>query len=172
MHYRMIPPVAAFALAASLLSSCGEDPAVKFPGVYGKPNPNGHGLITVDGSKTPAETPANALRQDITSVKEFAALMEKCSTLPEYEKVLGPVRIAYSGPYAGTAIYPNFFYNGYDVSSICLVCWDEKTDLRKYGNLETDAFTKSILVMKYKYVPFMGPAQAEWFKKPATNDKN
>ena len=157
------------ALTALLLSGCGSsaDDAKHFPGV-GMANPNGKGLIVAEGGKSPAKSPGNAQRADIHSFKEFKKLTESCVFLGDYPAILGPWKIAQRGPYAGSIIYPNLYFDGWFVESICLT-EVTGTDFRK-----PLPFIENVTDYKYGVrvteISYIRPEQDDWFTvRPETD---
>ena len=160
-HYHT--SLATLAITVGLtLAGCGGD-NTSTPG-YGHPNPNGTGGIVADNGKSAASTPRNARLPDIHSLKEFEALLAKLpeSSTVAINKILGPPMVAQTGPYAGMAIYPNLYFDGWFVQSISLVpTGGDRMDMRK-----RDMATLDIMVIP-KEIPFIRPEQMSWFKPPS-----
>ena len=155
---------AALAFAGALaLAGCG-DPPKPIPGV-GHPNPNGTGILHADSGKTPATTRSNAQRQDIHSFKELNNIVNinKCKTIGDYEKVFGTPKIALQGPYAGHAIIPNVYFDGWFVESLLL---ESQGDIDIRREIETGSDWRTLYVY-HKEIPFIRPENADWFTDPA-----
>ena len=169
MRHAFPSPALPITLTALLLSGCGSsaDDVKTFPGV-GMANPNGKGLIHAQGGQSPAQSPSNAQRADIHSLKEFIQLMhdKDVGMLSQYPAVLGPFKVAQRGPYAGSVIYPNLYFDGWFVKSILLIP-SPKDDVRIYIK---NGITPLDLGVEIKEIPFIRPEQDDWFTvRPETD---